>query len=120
MTLFIFVMGVATVVLSIWAAGIFLKHGTRTEESGRLCVALTLQLIGEAVIGMGTVSFAMAAHFGWLPNWPIELQSLIRFIMFFATSTTTLHLVYTVNTLRSERVPKNIVRSCPQCGYSDP
>lgn len=54
------------------------------------------QLAGEAVIGLGTLVFASAAHVGVLPDWPIEVQSGIRFIMFFATSITTVHLYRTI------------------------
>lgn len=97
LTASIFVMGVATVILSLWASCMFSRYNGGQDTSRRLTRALQLQLIGEAVIGLGTVAFACAAHFGWLDSWPIELQSGLRFIMFFATSTTTLHLVQTVN-----------------------
>jgi len=99
----IFLMGVATVALSLAAAAIFQAHQKKAAgASKKLSVALKWQLVGESIIGLGTVLFSCAAHFGWLDFWSEEFQSSIRFTMFFATSTTTLHLVRTVNRIANE------------------
>jgi len=92
-------LGVATVILSVYAAfvfgGIKAKH-----DAEHVSKAICYQLFGEAVIGVGTLIFAIAAHFGWLDEWSQALQSSIRFCMFFATSATTYHLVKVVNKLK--------------------
>ena len=100
-TLSIFIMGLATVILSIVVASYFSKHRTRvvSHDGRRLSKALRWQLLGEAVIGWGTLVFAMAAHFGWLPAWSLYTQSGLRFAMFAATSITTLHLFLVVRNI---------------------
>jgi|GEM_PF-2825106 len=100
---FIVVLGVATVLLSCWAAHKFhVIRNRRSKDSRRLSTAITLQLLGEAVIGMGTLAFSIAAATGWLHDWSDNLQSCIRFIMFFCTSSTTYHLLRTSVTLEGE------------------
>lgn len=94
-TLTIFVLGIITVVLSIVVAAAF--YVTSGHRSRKLTLALTWQLIGEAVIGLGTLIFATAAHFGWLDHWSEATQSSIRLVMFLATSLTTVHLFRTVH-----------------------
>lgn len=89
-TLTIFILGIVTVVLSVVVAVVF--YLTKSPHSRRLTLALAWQLVGEAVIGLGTLIFATAAHFGWLSQWSEELQSSIRLMMFLATSLTTMHL----------------------------
>lgn len=91
-------MGTATVVLSIVVAYLFCQQarGLGRGDSWRLSNALSWQLCGEAIIGMGTLTFSFAAHKGWLNEWSIELQSALRFLMFLATSLTTLHLYITI------------------------
>tara|TARA_S200002703_G_scaffold17339_2_gene14331 strand:- start:16106 stop:16339 length:234 start_codon:yes stop_codon:yes gene_type:complete len=64
----------------------------KVVDAKYLSDALWLQLFGEAVMGAITVVFAIGAHFGWLEHWSTELQSLMRFTMFLATSLTTWHL----------------------------
>lgn len=99
-TLFIAILGTATVYLSIKAA---LRFRHKSKQMGgdtlRLTKALKWQLYGEAVIGLGTLTFAMAAWSGHLTHWPQLLQTTIRFVMFFATSATTWHLNKTIDRL---------------------
>lgn len=90
----IFAFGTMTVVLSLYSCykfHIFRRalHG----DANKLTSAIAWQLFGEAVIGAGTLTFAIAVHFGWLAHWHEYVQSSIRFVMFFATAATTLHLV---------------------------
>lgn len=90
-TLFITILGAATVLVSIIVA---FKFG-KSQFNGRaysLSRAIKWQLLGEAVIGLGTLAFALAAHYGMLGNFSDQQQSLLRFIMFTATSITTIHL----------------------------
>ena len=91
----IFFLGAVTVILSIIVSHKFTRYCTRSHSS-QLATAVAWQLAGEAVIGLGTLLFAGAAHLGALPDWPQWVQSWIRFIMFTATSTTTLHLFFTL------------------------
>lgn len=93
LTSLIFILGLVTVVLSAVVATKFKGYSRDLDgHSHNLSKAISWQLVGEAIIGFGTLVFATAAHFGWLPNWPIEVQSALRFVMFVATSVTTLHL----------------------------
>jgi len=98
---FIFAMGVATVALSIVASLKFNKYRKNaiTSASSGLSRAISWQLAGEAVIGLGTLVFAYAAHIGVLDTWSDALQSSVRFIMFGATSATTWHLYTTLKRL---------------------
>jgi sterol desaturase/sphingolipid hydroxylase (fatty acid hydroxylase superfamily) len=100
-TLLIFIMGIATVVLSVVVSVKFASYSRelKNEDQG-LSRAISLQLLGEAVIGLGTLVFATAAHFGWLPDWPLRTQSTLRFVMFAATSVTTYHLFVTLRKIR--------------------
>lgn len=92
-TFIIFGMGIITVVLSLLAAYKFnLFHNVLKGASKNLSKAIAWQLLGEAVIGFGTLAFSFAAYTGRLEHWSIETQSAIRFFMFFATAATTLHL----------------------------
>ena len=100
MTLAIMLMGMLTVVLSIYAGIVFYRFSNSSPNGkARLSGALMWQLYGEAVLGLGTVIFAAAAHNGSLPDWPLAAQSVLRFAMFLATSVTTMHLVRTIKTL---------------------
>lgn len=100
LTYIIVLLGTATVVLSVFVAIEFNIHRkTLKGDSKRLTHALQFQLLGEAIIGAGTLAFAMAAHSGLLSDWPTWFQSTLRFIMFFATSITTLHLYRVVRFL---------------------
>lgn len=93
LTFIIFAMGLATVILSVVVSLRFVKSSHTLEgQSKKLSKAIAWQLAGESVIGLGTLVFATGAHFGWLNNWPIEVQSTLRFVMFAATSFTTAHL----------------------------
>lgn len=92
-TYMIVVLGVATVVLSVFVAASFIAHHKRMQGDGkRLTASLVLQLLGEAVIGGGTTAFAIMAHTGHLENVSTEAQSVLRLGMFFCTATTTWHL----------------------------
>ena len=100
LTYTIVLLGTATVVLSIFVAVEFNFHRKNLQgDPKKLTRALQFQLLGEAVIGGGTLAFAMAAHMGYLSDWPVWFQSTLRLIMFFATSVTTLHLYKVVRFL---------------------
>jgi hypothetical protein len=97
-TSIIFALGLITVVLSVMVAGKFRKYSKDLDgHSNKLSSAISWQLVGEAVIGFGTLIFATAAHFEWLNDWSIETQSSLRFVMFLATSATTIHLWRTLS-----------------------
>lgn len=101
LTLLIILTGASTVLLSIYVAGRFYKHQRKMQgDSKALTGALMYQLVGEAVIGLGTLAFAVAAHTGHLPSISIEIQSALRLLMFMATSFTTWHLCCTINFIR--------------------
>jgi hypothetical protein len=98
LTAAIFFLGSITVVLSIVVSWKFFKYRLSLDgKSKRLSTAISWQLLGEAVIGLGTLIFSAAAFLGVLNTWSIETQSFIRFVMFFATSATTIHLMATLN-----------------------
>jgi hypothetical protein len=100
LTMLIVLMGTATVLLSCFVAWRFWYHHRHLKDDGkRLTVALFAQLVGEAVIGIVTLVFAMLAWSGKLPGVPVEAQSLLRFIAFLATSATTIHLALVVEQL---------------------
>lgn len=90
----IFALGAMTVWLSIYSCVKFdrFKHGLSSHAS-KLSQAISWQLAGEAIIGLGTLMFATAEFMGWLRGWPWQFTSFLRFIMFTATALTTLHLV---------------------------
>jgi len=89
-----------TVTLSVLVAFKFNRYKTNLQGGAfQLSGAISLQLIGEAVIGFGTLIFSLAAYLGVLDSWSIEIQSLLRFTMFFATSVTTWHLLRTLHRL---------------------
>lgn len=66
-------------------------------DSRLLGKAIYLQLVGEFVMASGTLLFSVLAWQGVLKYVSIEAQSSFRFVMFFATATTTffLHQVVT-------------------------
>jgi len=68
-------------------------------DGRRLTGALVFMLVGEAILGLGTLCFAIAAHTGHLPHIPIQIQSAARLLMFAATSITTLHLFMVIMNL---------------------
>lgn len=95
------ILGIATCVLSVFVAFVFwLKTRHLVNDSLMLTSALKWQLIGEAIIGLGTLVFAIAAYTGALNSWPSELSSAVRMLMFLATSVTTLHLYRVVRRLQ--------------------
>jgi hypothetical protein len=95
-TLTIVLLGVSTVVLSAVAAIVFFRTHPKHSVSKLLARALGWQLVGELIIGLGTLVFSVATWAGWLPVWPEYIKSGIRFAMFFATSSTTWHLLRTI------------------------
>ena len=100
LTLSIFVMGLVTVVISLVVAYKFNYFKNHLEgKPKKLAKAVAWQLLGEAIIGLGTLIFASAAFFGVLSSWSVEIQSALRFVMFFATSVTTVHLMLTLKKL---------------------
>ena len=101
-TTLIFLFGLFTVLLSLTVAIKFRNQSLNAvaEDSARLSSALAWQLVGEAVLGLGTLAFATAAHFEVLHNWSTELQSAVRGVMFTVAGATTLHLYLTINRLR--------------------
>ena len=103
LTYMIVILGAATVALSLYVAFSFLiKHVNMRGDSRRLTGALMLQLFGEAVLGAGTLLFAILAHTGHLPHVPIALQSSLRLLMFVATAATTIHLFVVIARLDHE------------------
>lgn len=100
----IFVLGVATVWLSVYACIKFHQFRTDlTNNASTLSRAIGFQLAGEAVIGAGTLVFASAEFLGVLKNWDYYFTSALRFTMFAATSITTYHLVHVLENLKKER-----------------
>ena len=100
LTYMIVLMGAATVALSVYVAlRFFIKHVNMRGDGRKLTGALVFMLVGEAILGLGTLAFAIAAHSGHLPHIPIQIQSLARLIMFAATSLTTLHLFMVIMAL---------------------
>jgi predicted membrane protein len=90
-------MGVMTVTLSVLVAFKFSRYRANLKGGAlHLSSAISLQLIGEAIIGFGTLIFSLAAYLGVLDSWSLEIQSLLRFVMFLATSITTWHLLRTL------------------------
>ena len=103
LTFSIFTLGILTCVLSLFASGKFYAYKkSLTGSSKSLSNAVAFQLLGEMIIGLGTLIFAYSAHAGLLPNWSLEFQSLLRFVMFTATSLTTFHLVRTLIKIEKE------------------
>ena len=97
LTFIIVVMGAATVFLSVFVAVSFWRRRRHMSGDGKkLATSLHFQLMGEAVIGLGTLTFSILAWSNHLQAIPVEQQSMIRMIMFFATASTTAHLYRTV------------------------
>lgn len=97
---FIFLLGVLTLTLSIYSCVKFNAFSSKLSNSAsKLSRAISLQLAGEAILGFGTLLFATAEFFGWLSGWSYEFTSSLRFVMFFATAFTTMHLVSVIEHL---------------------
>ena len=97
-TFIIFSMGLSTVFLSVWVALVFRARFKHMRGDGRsLGQAVYFQLIGEFVMAAGTLVFSVLAWQKILPHVSVEIQSSLRFVMFFATASTTffLHQVVT-------------------------
>lgn len=98
LTFIIFSMGMSTVFLSMWVALVFRKRFKKMRGGGRvLGQAIYFQLLGEFVMATGTLVFSVLAWQDILRNVSVEIQSFLRFVMFFATAVTTffLHQVVT-------------------------
>lgn len=101
LTLTIMLLGSLTVFLSLFAAREFMKAAGSVDGSAKhVSSAISWQLWGESVIGLGTLIFATAAHFDWLSSWSLAVQSGLRLTMFIATSVTTAHLCFVVVKLK--------------------
>lgn len=93
----IFVMGFLTVCYSLIASYKFNLYKKKLEgKSRKLTKSISFQLIGEGILGLGTLIFALGAYMGWLPEWDTYIQSSLRFFMFFASFITTRHLINTI------------------------
>ena len=100
LTLSIFVLGSITVFLSLVVSAKFIQYRKNLQGKPRkLADAVAWQLAGEAVMGIGTLIFSVAAFMGILSNIETSIQSMIRFIMFFATGFTTIHLHRTLKNM---------------------
>ena len=103
LTFMIVLLGSATVALSAYvAASFFIRHITMRGDGRRLTRALTWMVLGELVLGVGTLCFAVLAHTGHLPMIPVEVQSIARLIMFGCTALSTLHLFVVISNLSDE------------------
>lgn len=101
-TAFIFALGVATVALSLYACCQFEKFRKQlSRDADRLSHALSWQLVGESVIGAGTLVFAFGEWAGLVDGWSVETKSTLRFVMFLFTAVTTFHLVRTLRALKN-------------------
>lgn len=101
LSLLTFILGFATCVLSVVVAISFWnQERSLNKRSKALTGALKWQLVGEAVIGLGTLIFAGAAFSGWLSEWSNEQASALRITMFVATSATTVHLFRVVRRIQ--------------------
>jgi len=89
-----------TVALSLIVAFKFTSYRKSLDGGAkRISDAIAWQLIGESIIGFGTLIFSAAAHFGVLQHWSLSFQSSLRFVMFLATAITTYHLLRTLKTM---------------------
>lgn len=101
LTVITFLLGFTTVVLSIVVARYFRKRKAHMgRHAGMLTNALEWQLVGEAVIGFGTLIFASASASGAIEEWSTTQTMTLRIIMFTATSVTTIHLYRVARRLR--------------------
>jgi hypothetical protein len=103
LTFMITLLGSATVGLSAFVAvRFFIQHITMRGDGKRLTRALTWMVLGELVLGVGTLCFAILAHTQHLPMIPVEVQSIARLIMFGCTAASTLHLFMVISTLSDD------------------
>jgi len=100
LTLLIVMLGSSTVVLSIFVAVKFRQQSKHLKNGSRsLSKALMWQLIGEALLGAGTLAFALLAYLNMLPTVPVAVQSAMRLFIFSASGLTTIHLYLTTTRL---------------------
>lgn len=106
LTFLIVFFGGITVTLSVLVAKVFRDFSKRVNSIDskrgkfKLANAVKWQLAGEAVIGLGTILFAVLTHFNLVASISTIDQSLIRLIMVLATSITTIHLWLIVYSLK--------------------
>ena len=100
LTLLIVFAGTSTVVLSVFVAVKFKQQASHLHGgSKKLSKALMWQLIGEALLGAGTLAFAVLAYLNLLPTVPVFVQSAMRLFIFSASGLTTVHLYLTTTRL---------------------
>jgi len=100
LTLLIVLLGSATVFLSVFVALQFREQAKHMQGGGfHLSRSLMWQLIGEGVLGLGTLGFAIMAYLGKLADVPVYAQSILRLFMFLVTALTTVHLYLTTSRL---------------------
>ena len=100
LTFLIVLLGTATVFLSVFVALSFREQAKHMRGGGfHLSRSLMWQLIGEGVLGLGTLGFAVLAYMGKLDQVPVYAQSILRLLMFLVTSLTTVHLYLTTSRL---------------------
>lgn len=100
LTLLIVLLGTSTVVLSIFVAAKLKKQARHLHGgSKKFTKALMWQLIGEALLGAGTLAFAVLAYLNLLPAVPVVVQSAMRLFIFSASGLTTIHLYLTTTRL---------------------
>ena len=96
LTFFIVLLGLSTVVLSIFVALQFRRQARHLKGGGsHLSRSLMWQLMGEGVLGLGTLAFSVLAYMNKLEHVPVYAQSILRLLMFAVTSLTTIHLYLT-------------------------
>ena len=102
-TYLIVLMGAATVALSGYVSlKFFIKRRRMVGDGKKLTGALAFMLLGEMLLGLGTLCFAIAAHSGHLPAIPLVSQSALRLFMFGSASLTTLHLFFVIMRIEDE------------------
>lgn len=98
LTLLTFILGVTTCVLSVTVARYFRSRKKQLSgDAAAVTAALEGQLLGEAILGFGTLVFAAGAYTGALGYWSIEITTSIRVIMFLVSAVTTIHLFNVCN-----------------------
>ena len=101
-TILTFLVGLITVCCSVFVAVSFWKRSDQvhTRNSFRLSLALSLQVFGEAVMGLSIVVFALAEFFDWYPPFfATAFSNVLRFFALAVGAVTTIHLWKTIRTI---------------------